>query len=360
MIQLRPSSSSIWANCAAMPRFAATLPEPEPTDPAREGTCAAWVAEMVLTGQAERASDMIGASHENGWLVDSEMVHHIQNYVDLLRSRGGRIIAESFVRLNEMIAGTPDAIAVVDDEGVLYGDDLKYGYSPVDPYRNTQVSIYVAAVLATLNVPIKNVVIGIYQPRSMHPDGIYRKWETTPAELMKFVEWIKERGHECQDTESVATPGRHCEYCPAAASCTALAQSVYSGFDVMRSTRQTHLDGKKLAQELDFLKQMEKMVKARVSAIESETIARMSAGDYIPGWGMEERVGKRKFTASPTDIALATGIDPYEEQKLCTPAELERRGAPKEIVARMSTQPRISPKLTKRGDDHFKRLFEGK
>jgi len=343
-----------------MPRFAASLPEEEPSDPAREGTCAAWVAEMVLIGQVNRAADMIDLSHENGWLVDTEMAYHVQGYVDRLRSRGGRVIAEQFVRLNEMIGGTPDAVAVVDETGTLYGDDLKYGFSPVDPYRNTQVAIYLAAVLATLNTPINKIVIGIYQPRSMHPQGIHRTWETTPEELLSFVEWIKARGNECQDPNSIATPGTHCEYCPAAGSCVALTQSVYKAFSVLTETRQMQLTGPQLARELDFINQVEKMLKARKNAIEAETTERMKGGDYVPGYGLEPRLGPRKFSASPGEIAVATGINPYSEPKLCTPAELERRGANKEVVQRMSTRPHIQPKLTRLGDNHYTRLFEGK
>lgn len=343
-----------------MPRFAATLPEEEASDPAREGTCAAWVAEMVLTGQVAQTSDLIDTSHENGWLVDAEMAYHIQGYVNLLRSRGGRIVAEQFVRLNEMIAGTPDAIAIIDDQGVLYGDDLKYGYATVNPYRNTQVCIYLAAVMATLNIPITKVVVGIYQPRSMHPDGIHRTWEITPDELLEFVQWIKEQGYKCQDPNSIATPGNHCEYCPAAAGCDALARSSYKGFQVLTGTQQVTMNGQQLAQEIEFLERLEKMLKARKTAIEAEAKARINKGEYVPGWHLEQRLGTRKFDVSAGELALATGLNPYAEEKLCTPAEMVRRGAPEELVNRMSTRPRIQPKLSRREGNHFQRLFEGK
>lgn len=345
-----------------MPRFAEQLPEQPPSDPAREGTCAAWVAERVLKGEAERAADLLGQSHENGWLVEEEMVYYVQGYIDHLISRGGRVFAENKVRLNSMIAGTPDAFAILDEAGVLYADDLKYGFGIVSPYRNTQVSIYAGAIIrATLSkTKIRKVVIGIYQPRAFHPDGIYRTWEVWPEELMKFVHWIEERGQACQDLQSDATPGFHCDHCPAAASCVALTHSVYKGFRVLTDENQVQMNGTQMARELEFLNLMEKMLKARKSAVETEAKVRIDGGDYVPGWGYEQRFGTRKFTANAADIAIKTGLDPYTEPKLCTPAELIRRGASEEVVNGMSTRPRIQPKLVKRDDSHFKRLFEGK
>ena len=62
-VPCRPSASSIWTKCVGYPRLISTLPkgwETRSADPAREGTCAAWVAEMVLTGVAQECHDMIG------------------------------------------------------------------------------------------------------------------------------------------------------------------------------------------------------------------------------------------------------------------------------------------------------------
>ena len=50
-IETRPSAAHRWTKCSAAPLFASRA-GPQPTsDPAREGTCAAWVAELLLTDQ---------------------------------------------------------------------------------------------------------------------------------------------------------------------------------------------------------------------------------------------------------------------------------------------------------------------
>lgn len=369
MLQLRPSSSHIWSGdvpCNAMPRFAAELPEEPPSDPAREGTCAAWVAEMVLTGEASTAPDLIGKTHKNGWLVENEMADYIQGYVNHLRSHGGQIHAERKVKLNSMIQGTPDAFAtavsVEDGWYDLIVDDLKYGFDIVSPYRNTQVSIYAGAILRMLRatVRIRRVIIGIYQPRAHHPEGIYRTWEIWPEQLMEFVQKIERDGHDAQATDSVATPSYHCEHCPAAATCVALTHSIYKGFRVLSDERQGGLTAEQMAQELDFINLMAKLVKGRRSALHTEATARMKRSEHIPGYGFEEKFGNRVFTKDALAIMATTGIDPHEPRKLCTPAELIRRGAKKEIVDGMTKQPRIPPKLVKFDPDHFKRLFAQK
>lgn len=359
-MQLRPSSAHIWSQCAAMPTMAARLPPEVPSDPAREGTCAAWVAEMVLTGAATTAADMVGQSHENGWLVEPDMAQRIQKYVDLVRSYGGDIHTERKVTLNKNIAGTPDAFAVVDGTGTLYVDDLKYGYGLVEPYKNAQVSIYAGAIVRMLTArshPLKRVVIGIYQPRAWHPAGIHRTWSCYPEELMAFVGEIEAAGELAQDPNAPARPGAHCRYCPAAATCVANAAANYETFERIAAQHQRHMSAQELAEELDFLSRAEDMLKGRKSAIEAEAAARIKKSETIPGWHMQQRAGQRRFTASAATIKALTGLDP-ERPKMVTPAELERMGASEKVVARLSETPRTAPQLKKVPQGYYANLFK--
>lgn len=343
-----------------MPRFAAMLPETPPSDEAREGTCAAWVAEMVLTGEADHASDMAGQTHENGWLVEIDMVRYVQKYVDLIRSYGGEIHTERKVRLNQMIEGTPDAFAVLAGDGILRVDDLKYGFGIVEEYKNTQVMIYAGAILRYLmpkNVKIRKVVIGIYQPRAWHPRGTHRTWDVWPETLMKYVQEIERAGQECQDVTALATPGDHCEYCPAAATCTALAHNLYRGYRIVGDERQGHMTADEISAELDFLNLMGDMLSARKKRVEAEAEERMKRAEYIPRYGFAERRGNPKFTIDGPMLQAITGKDPYEK-KIATPAEMIRRGADPEQVARWSRRPILPRKLQRFGDDHFERTFD--
>ena len=359
MIALRPSSSSTWTQCAAQPRLAANMPPEEPSDPAREGTCAAWLAELVLTGQVADCHAGVGMIHENGWVVDAPMAFHIQKYVDQVRSHGGTIHTERRVTLNPMIAGTPDAFAVVDTTGTLHVDDLKYGFGIVEPERNTQVSIYGGAILRMLTargVIVRLVKISIYQPRAWHPLGVYRTWTLRPEQLMEFVQWIEARGQDCQDPNAPARPGEHCKHCEAQTTCAANAWSLYAAFDAVSVQVQRHMTGPEVARELDFLDRIEKMIEGRRAAIEAEAEARLKQNDHIPGWHMEPRMGNRRFTMSPAQIRMIAGFD-VSKPGIMTPDEAERAGMNPDFIKMLTERPTLKPKLKRVPDGFYRKLF---
>ena len=101
----------------------APLDRPEEDgDAAREGTCAAWVAELVINGDATCAEDMLGKVHKNGWEVDEEMVKHINAYLAILpRARAGRGL-----HADASILRARRTTSAGHDEPVI--TDLKYGY----------------------------------------------------------------------------------------------------------------------------------------------------------------------------------------------------------------------------------------
>jgi hypothetical protein len=359
-MQIRPSAAHIWTKCPANPLMASRVPPEVPGDAAREGTCAAWVAEMVLTGVVEQASEMIGRNHENGWLVEADMTHRIQKYVDLVRSYGGQVHTERKVRLNNLIEGTPDAYAVLADDGILRVDDLKYGYGIVEPYRNPQVSIYAGAILeylAARNVKIQRVVIGIYQPRAWHPAGIHRTWECWPEELGAFVKEIETAGNKTQDPNPVAIAGDHCEYCPAASTCAAVTAANYRVYEALCSDLQRHMTATEMAEELTFLSMAQNMLDGRINAVETEAKARMAKGETIPGWHMQQGAGQRRFKVGADVIRVLTGKNP-EVPKMVTPAEFERMGASPTVVARLTETPRTAPRLKKIAPGYFANMFK--
>lgn len=359
MLMLRPSGSSIWTQCDAYPRMVSNIPTPPDSDPSREGTCAAWLAELVLTGQIKRCRDAIGMMHANGWVVDSEMVRHIQRYVDMIKSRGGSIHTERRVTLNQMIAGTPDSFAVIDRDGILHVDDLKYGYGLVEPERNTQVSIYAGAIVRMLTargVIIRRIVIGIFQPRAWHPCGEYRTWAVLPEELMQFVRWIEDRGVLCQNPNPVARPGEHCRYCEAMTTCKASANALYRIYEDACADVQRHMSASELANELDFLAKIGAIIKGRSEAVMAEATARQAKGEHIPGWHKEPRKGDRKWTMDSASVKTLTGFD-VSKPGMMTPKEAEDAGMDPALVSRLTSRPDLPPKLKRVPKGFYQNLF---
>lgn len=359
MIHLRPSSAHRWTRCAASPRIEANSPVEPDSDAAREGTCAAWVADCVLKNQFAPCADMNGMTHENGWLVTPDMTAHVQGYVNLIRSYGGTVSAEQFVRLTDFIGGTLDTsiAAEIDRSNTLRIKDLKYGMMLVEVYENPQVIIYAGAELIRLGSPphITHVELAIYQPRAYHPEGIHRTWTMTVAELWERVNWIVARGNDCQRVDAPATPGPQCDHCSGRASCAALAFTNYRNYEVIQDTRQRHMTAAELTNELNFLDTAYDLIKARKSAVEAEALQRIRT-EHIAGWTVETGKGNRVLKFDAETVKVMTGVDPTDP-KLCTPAELERRGVPPEMVNALSRRPDTVSKLKRMNGNYLKKLF---
>lgn len=365
-LHLRPSGAHRWSNCAAYPSFSARVAPRPDSDPAREGTAAAWVAECVLKGTATTCSDLVGRTHANGWFITPDMAADVQQYVDLIQKRGGEISAEEQVTLYHdpgklHIGGTLDASSLmVTENGLLHVDDLKYGYRVVEVRNNPQLIIYGAAKAANLihqGHAIKLVQLAIYQPRAFHRDGIYRKWVISIDELWDAARLLINQGIDCAESEPVATPGPWCDECPAAASCVALAHTNYKNVTRLQSTQQRDMTALELSRELSFIDEAETLIHARAKAVQAEAEARIKT-ERIPGWRMVSTKGHRKFTVAGEMVQLLTGVDPWSK-KLITPAEAERRGADKAVVSKISAQPEIGHKLVRFDEDDVAMAFAG-
>lgn len=362
MIQLRPSKAALWSVCAAQPSFESRTPEEPPSEEAKEGTCAAWVADCVLRGDAHSCADMIRRSHANGWLVGPEMADYVQGYVDLVCADGGLTTTEQFVRLNDFIGGTLDSSTAL-ASGTLKIRDLKYGMQLVEIFDNPQLLIYGGAEYKRLTEAghvITAIELAIYQPRAFHHQGIYRPWRLTPQELWDHCVRLATAGQRCQESVPVATAGRHCalHHCRARLSCQAFISSTYNAASVLaESTAQRQMTAKELADFWLFLETAEKLIKSAKSAADTEAETRMRKGEHVPGLFLKPRAGNRKFKYPAETIKRFTGVDPTQPQ-LVTPAELERQGVPVALVNAMSEQPSLAPKVDRMPPNYLAKVFD--
>lgn len=359
----RPSAAHKWSNCAlSATAETATVPEPE-SDPAREGTAAAWVADTVLRGDAPDCHALINQQHENGWKITVEMANHCQKYVDLVRADGGYIWAEQHVTLSHApgphIAGTLDS-ATLDADNHLRVRDLKYGMVLVEVWENPQLVIYAAALAAELARHGRRpnlVTVAIYQPRAYHHLGIYRTWTMTPDELFERARLLIEDAQACLEPFPRATPGKHCLYCSAKLGCEAFAGSTYrAALWWHDSYNHRQMTADELSEYWRFLDDATSMLKAAKSAAESEITTRMQRGEHMPGLMMKPRTGNRVWTVDAATIRLFTGIDP-SNGSLVSPAELERRGAHPDFVNAMTTSPSLRPALDRMPPEFVNRMM---
>lgn len=338
---------------------AATYPASPEGDEAREGTCAAWVAQMVLTGEVSNAAALVGQSHENGWLVSVEMAGIIQEYVNTILKRGGTTSCEKFVTLCEdpYIAGTTDLTATRADHPMLYVDDLKYGHDVVEVRNNPQPIIYAAAELRNYAPgTFDKVQLGIYQPRAFHRHGIYRKWVVSVPDLLRMADEIIAAGRRCYDPVPTATAGEWCKHCPVASRCEALAHTTYARLTVVASSAHRDMTSLELSRELAFLEEAEATLKARAKAVKAEAEQR-AKNEQIPGYALRMGKGKRKFNVPGSVIKALTGVDPYTAPTLCTPAELIRRGASEASAKSLSIVPDTGWQLVRVDENEIASAF---
>ena len=339
------------------------LPDDE-GDAAREGTCAAWVAEVVINGDATTADDTLGKVHENGVEVDEDMVRFIQPYIDMVTPRKNPQ-AEVKWTINwpndvARLEGTSDAQGWSEDGRVLFIDDLKYGYEIVEPFENTQLICYMALALARLSAegvkPPELIQLSIYQPRALHRDGIYRKWVVSYAEAQTIVERLFKTINDAAQTDT-ATPGSHCKHCRLAAKCEALTHSVYAMTETIQSRAILDPNGQQLADELDMLHRLDALMKARKIAVESEIEIRLSQQKFVPGWAMMDKKGKAAWKHPPEVFGGLCGIDPWDKKPI-TPAEARRRGASPKLVESLSYSPTIGKTLQRVDERQIAKLFK--
>ncbi len=204
---------------------------------------------------------------------------------------------------------------------------------------------------------IRQVIIGIYQPRAWHPAGVYRTWVCHPEQLMAFVAEIEAVIPATQVPSPRCTPGSHCEHQPCAATCAAVAHENYHIHEHLAADTQRHMSTPELAEELAFLERAEDLLKARSTAVKAEAEARIKRAEHIPGWHLEERRGNRRWKVGAAVIKAITGIDPTVA-KMVTPAEVERLGAAPAAVQLLTESPLIAPMLKRVPPGYYKAMFE--
>lgn len=356
-MRLNPSSADIWTKCSAQPSMMVNVTRTPPSDAALEGTCASWLAEMVIKGEAPDCQSMIGEKcPESGWTVDVEMADHIQNYVDLIMS-GSTVVAETYITLTDNIAGYADAVILNYDAITVY--DLKYGRGVVEP-TTKQLLIYAAAIAKTMGPDDhRGFILGIYQPRAHHPLGIHRFIEMTKEEVLLEARSVYAAEKRALGDQTSFSPGKHCKRCRAASMCAAVTHNLYEMFDMLSDDLIIPNNPSDVSDKLDFLSLLEDVTKGFKSALHAEAEAMIESGKQVPNWVLRGSYGNRKFNHDANVITALTGVSAIDSRP-CSPAELERRGVHKDIVNALSHKPKTKTKLSRISRNEVEQTFNQK
>lgn len=278
-----------------------------------EGTAAHYLAERWLKS-GKKPVKLLGKTFKRDGIeivFDEEMFDHVERYVEWCRLLGeGFRAVETRVELGDIFpipdqGGTCDHIHYSRINRTLTITDLKYGKGVwVYAENNDQGQLYALGALAYLALlygdlpPIDRVVIRIAQPRLDHFD----EWEVSLDELWGFADETRQKAAEAWSPKAVYSPSEKvCRFCPAKATCKALAEEVEdliadafggkpSGPDV-----EIPVPGMTtVAQRAETLR-WRPTIDAWMKAIAQDLFDRADAGDDIPNFKIVEGRHSRKW-----------------------------------------------------------------
>jgi hypothetical protein len=338
--------------CPGSVRLIRNAPEQEKTEYAEEGTAAHEIAARCLK-KWEDAWEYVGwwvdpasgALFDNNLMaqgvdqeagryeVTDEMVVAVQEYLDLvrhdvdqyLRTTGdeAQLLVEQTFTMPDFhpdIRGTADAVLVLPGWNQVKVFDFKYGIGiPVHAENNDQLQYYAAGVTYKLDLTeVEEVELVISAPRNVNMDHPVSRWQLSVEELGEWFEARLMPGiRRTEEPDAPLVSGEHCRFCPARTFCPALGNAVEEA-----------LSGKDPAAlgDMELSEAYEKIAQLRIwiNAIESEVYNRLSHGSEVPAAKLVAKKANRIFGPGAEDAAREMyGAEAYEN-KLKSPAKLEK------------------------------------
>lgn len=241
------------------------------------------------------------------------------------------------------LGGTADYVAI--GGGRLLVADLKTGRIEVDPAYNSQLLTYAVGVIIQLKAPTSiNVTLAIYQ------GGKLKTWHCSHADLIQWIDTLRELSGRVWATNPVRTPGDACKYCKAKATCPELLATARATAVISARADFTDIPpweslpvatepqpGKVTAEMLALADTLEAWIESiRAKAKDQLT----ESADSITGWSLKP--GRKMVQlADPTAAAAALRSVP-DAWALKTPSALKKLGVlPAESFADVRSAPSL-------------------
>lgn len=327
---------------------------------ADEGIAAHYMAQAVLSRKVTNTSELIDHKAPNGVWMTAEMAEHVDVYVNTIMERGWpdyeieKPLSFSDGR-SFIVDGRADNIHFLCDE--LFVDDMKYGYRLHEPFNNWTLLSHAISYITEKNLYPKKVIMTIFQPRVYHHSGKVRPWSITGEELFRYKAILINTLQNLSDQLRV---GPYCSKCPANGNCFAARAADNSAFELAYQAFDDNINNDDLARHLDMIKSAKDHLKASEDTLLELANHRVKSGQKITNYFLETTYGNRAWSGYVNvDIMKAlTGKD-LSKPGLITPAQAEKAGVPKEVVASLTYRPQTGIKLVREDtNNRAKRLLE--
>lgn len=380
---LRPSGAPIRAHCAGSFVMQQLYPEAEDSPAAREGTAAHFYATEAVLGRVH----VVGTLAPNGHPIDAAMVEGGNAFVnDIAECQtalasvtppgsppwafGVETKLTMHARIHPDCEGTPDAYLLdmaAGKAGALYVWDYKYGHGYVDPFRNEQLLEYCAGVfeayeLTDGDVAGLSVSIRIVQPRNYDEAGPVRRWDTTGAEVLRLIAWLREREHAAKQPNAPTTTGEHCRYCTANAHCRAAQAVAMDQVDRSSSSIPRELPPVALGLYVRTLEAAQERLTHHLDAAKEVLEATVRSGAQGTGWAIGTGRGKEVWTIDPDAlfaIGSAMGVELRKRAEPITPKQARDAGLDASVTQAYATQQSGKARLVPSDVNTAARIFGG-
>lgn len=307
---LRPSLAGAWSRCAGYAKLNSqvdAIPDDELDNEVREdGTACHWLAQELIAGREHAIGDI----SPNGRELTREMFDAVDEYRAMLDSWGCMLNIEQPVPVSQYMPGiqdgTPDAWGV--SGGTLHVGDLKYGFAPVEVWKNAQLTIYAYTLLRAMPwITIDRIVLTICQPRCAHRDGTTRSWETTPGELIGLAHHLMERAQACHAPDPLCTVGPQCGNCPASYACPSLQAAGLRAAEISYGATPMELTERQLGHELAVLMQAQQNMENRIVGLSTQAEHLIRHGKRVPGFELGRKATRWRWRNGADQVLRRLG-----------------------------------------------------
>jgi hypothetical protein len=347
---LRPSSASVWSKCAGYAALNAALGteyvEETDNEIREDGTACHWLAVELWEGRQVRPGDL----SPNGREITDEMFNAVEEYHALLQSwDGSDAVLEQQVPVSRYFPGvadgTPDAWKYIAAAATLHVGDLKFGFRPVEVWRNAQLIVYAWTLVCELtkqgHAP-QQVVLTICQPRCAHRDGTTRSWIVSVGELAELAAKLAAAAATCYAPNPPCSTGPQCRDCMGAYACRTLQAAAGAGMEVSYDATPFELNEQQLGYELSKLMAARDHIDHRINGLSMQAESLLRKGKRVPAFELGRKATRWRWRPGAEALVRRMGelfgVEVMGEPRVKSVAKL-RNAFPVDIQAMYGEKP---------------------
>lgn len=306
-------------------------PPQEDSDVAKEGTAFHELVESIHKGL------LVSETAKNGVIFDGDMYHYANKVLPLIPLDAQCETEIEFPVVEGIkVKGHLDYCWEEDGGDTLVVMDIKYGHRIVEIKDNWQLISYGIGELVKRQRQYNKIILRVIQPRPHHWNGFVRDEVLTTEKMFEYYQFMQETLQVYKEGIIRFNTSDKCRYCPALQQeCPAINKAFFNAVDVSLNDKvQDNLTDDEISNMLKLYDRVKDIFKVKIDAIQDLAKKRLKEGASIKGYSLQPTFSNRKWVGSLDAEAfkIMSTFD-LREKTLMSPAQAEKKGVPKELVA---------------------------